>query len=167
MKKITYLFLLITTGLFSQTIEMPNMPEDGVVYQTTTLNAAVSASPTGPWDFSALNPVDQYDVTLIPIENSLYSTSQYPNTTHVKSFLSGDQTVVQFPGFTQSGYTYNGENSIIVNNYSTPLTIMPYPFSVGDSHSDAVYDISFTCPICPPICLEIMKLQLKLLLQVL
>ena len=150
MKKITYLFLLITTGLFSQTIEMPNMPEDGVVYQTTTLNAAVSASPTGPWDFSALNPVDQYDVTLIPIENSLYSTSQYPNTTHVKSFLSGDQTVVQFPGFTQSGYTYNGENSIIVNNYSTPLTIMPYPFSVGDSHSDAVYDISFTCPICPP-----------------
>ena len=129
---------------------MPSIPEDGVVYQTTTLNAAVSAPSSGPWDFTALNPVDQYDVTIIPIENSAYSTSEYPNTTHVKSFLSGDQQVVQFPGFTSAGYTYNGENSIIINNYSTPLTIMPYPFSVGDSHSDAVYDIEFTCPICPP-----------------
>ena len=150
MKKITFLILLFSSGIFSQTIEMPNIPEDGVVYQTTTLNAAVSASPTGPWDFSALNPVDQYDVTMIPIENSSYSTSEYPNTTHVKSFLSGDQQVVQFPGFTSNGYTYNGENSIIINNYPTPLTIMPYPFTVGDSHSDAVYEIEFTCPICPP-----------------
>ena len=150
MKKITFLILLFTSGIFSQTIEMPNIPEDGVVYQTTTLNAAVSASPTGPWDFSALNPVDQYDVTMIPIENSSYSTSEYPNTTHVKSFLSGDQQVIQFPGFTSTGYTYNGENSIIINNYSTPLTIMPYPFNVGDSHSDAVYEIEFTCPVCPP-----------------
>ena len=129
---------------------MPNIPEDGVVYQTTTLNAAVSASPAGPWDFSNLNPVDEYDVTMIPIENSSYSNSEYPNTTHVKSFLSGDQQVVQFPGFNSSGYTYNGENSIIINNYSTPLTIMPYPFSVGDTHSDAVYEIEFTCAICPP-----------------
>ena len=129
---------------------MPSIPEDGVVFQTTTLNAAVSAPSNGPWDFTALNPVDQYDVTIIPIENSAYSTSEYPNTTHVKSFLSGDQQVVQFPGFTSAGYTYNGENSIIINNYSTPLTIMPYPFSVGDTHSDAVYQIEFTCPICPP-----------------
>ena len=150
MKKITFLILFISSGIFSQTIQMPSIPEDGVVYQTTTLNEAISAPSSGPWDFTALNPVDQYDVTIIPIENSAYSTSEYPNTTHVKSFLSGDQQVVQFPGFTSAGYTYNGENSIIINNYSTPLTIMPYPFSVGDSHSDAVYDIEFTCPICPP-----------------
>ena len=150
MKRITFLILFISSGIFSQTIQMPSIPEDGVVYQTTTLNAAVSAPSTGPWDFTALNPVDEYDVTIIPIENSAYSTSEYPNTTHVKSFLSGDQQVIQFPGFSSTGYTYNGENSIIINNYSTPLTIMPYPFSVGDSHSDAVYDIEFTCPICPP-----------------
>ena len=43
MKKITYLILFITSGIFSQTIQMPSIPEDGVVYQTTTLNAAVSA----------------------------------------------------------------------------------------------------------------------------
>ena len=42
MKKITFLILFISSGIFSQTIEMPSIPEDGVVYQTTTLNAAVS-----------------------------------------------------------------------------------------------------------------------------
>ena len=150
MKKITFYILLFSSGIFSQTIEMPNIPEDGVVYETKTLNAAVSAPSTGPWDFSALNPVDQFEVYLIPIENSPYPTSQYPNTTHVKTFMSGNQPVVQFPGFTSTGYTYNGEESIIINNYSTPLTIMPYPFSVGDNHSDAVYDIEFTCAACPP-----------------
>ena len=129
---------------------MPDIPEDGVVYHTKTSNWTFGIPPSDSWDFSDFELDDEVDVTMIPIENSQYSSTQYPNTTHVKSFLSGDQEVIQFPGFTSSGYTYNGENSIIVNNYSTPLTIMPYPFSVGDSHSDAVYQIEFTCPICPP-----------------
>jgi len=284
MKKITCILLLFTTGIFSQTIQMPNIPEDGVIYQTKTLNSAIPicspepgayfvqmydgygdgwqstgievciddncesilvnsgnyeettvsvpegtgvlswnwagdsypdevflvvyapdgsllffgtglgpesmslyangaypeavwdatltdetssdfgnhtvmsvgllpitlCAPTDSWDFSEIDPVEEVEVTMIPIENSSYSSSEYPNTTHVKSFLSGDQSVVQFPGFTSSGYTYNGENSIINNNYSTSLTIMPYPFSVGDTHSDAVYDIPFDCAICPP-----------------
>jgi len=150
MKKITFLFLFFTTGVFAQTIQMPDIPEDGVVYHTKTSNWTFGIPPSDSWDFSDFELDDEVDVTMIPIENSQYSSTQYPNTTHVKSFLSGDQEVIQFPGFTSSGYTYNGENSIIVNNYSTPLTIMPYPFSVGDSHSDAVYQIEFTCPICPP-----------------
>ena len=150
MKKITFLILLFTTGIFAQTIQMPNIPEDGVVYHTKTSNWTFGIPPSDDWDFSNFELDDDVDVTMIPIENSQYSSTEYPNTTHVKSFLSGDQQVIQFPGFTSSGYTYNGENSIIVNNYSTPLTIMPYPFSVGDSHSDAEYQIEFTCPICPP-----------------
>jgi hypothetical protein len=149
MKKITFVLLLLTTGIFSQTIQMPNIPEEGVIYQTKTLNSTFGIPPSDSWDFSDFELNNEVDVTMIPIENSSFSSSLYPNTTHVKSFLSGDEQVVQFPGFTSSGYTYNGENSIIINNYSTPLTIMPYPFSVGDTHSDAVYDISFTCPVCP------------------
>ena len=287
MQKITFLLLLFTAGIFSQTIQMPDIPEDGIIYQTKTLNSAIpicSPAPPEPgdyivqmydgygdgwqsdgievcidancqdvtlasgnfaeytvsvpdgtgtlswnwagdlfldevflvvyapdgsllffgtglppdemslytngaypetvwaetlsdetspnfgnhvtmsvgllpitfceltdnWDFSGISYEAEVEVSMIPIENSSYSSSEYPNTTHVKSFLSGDQSVVQFPGFTSSGYTYNGENSIINNNYSTALTIMPYPFSVGDSHSDAVYDIPFDCAICPP-----------------
>ena len=150
MRNFTFIFLLISSGIFSQTIQMPTIPAEGVNYETVTLNAAVSVSAEGPWDFSALNPTSESVISMHPIENSQYSTSEYPNTTHVKYFMSGDQEVVQFPGFTENGYSYNGENSIIINNYSTPLTIMPYPFSVGDSHSDAIYQVEFTCPICPP-----------------
>ena len=93
---------------------------------------------------------DQSVISMQSIDDSPYSSSNYPNTTHVKYGTSGSQSVIQFPGFTSSGYTYNGENSIIVNNYATPLTINPYPFNVGDIHTDAVYDIPFTCGICPP-----------------
>ena len=121
MKKITFILLLFTTGIFSQTIQMPNIPEDGVVYQTKTMNSTFSIPPADSWDFSDFELVDEVDVTMIPIENSSFSSSVYPNTTHVKSFLSGDEQVIQFPGFTSSGYTYNGENSIIINNYSTPV----------------------------------------------
>ncbi len=150
MKKITFLLFLFSCTINSQTLQMPNIPSDGVIYETTTLNASLSVSPNGPWDFSNLNPVDQSDIAMQPIENSSYSITEYPNTTHIKSFMSGDQSVIQFPGFTESGYSYNGENSIIVNNYASPLILHPYPFTVGDSHSDEVTNIPFTCAICPP-----------------
>ncbi len=150
MKKITLLLLIFSCSIFSQTLQMPDIPSDGIVYETTTLNAFLDLSSNGPWDFSNLNPVDQSDIVMQPIENSSYSTTVYPNTTHIKSFMSGDQSVIQFPGFSENGYSYNGENSIIVNNYATPLILHPYPFSVGDSHTDEVNNIPFTCPICPP-----------------
>lgn len=151
MKKITFLFsLIITSSIYAQSLEMPNIPADGVNYETTTLNAYLSISTEGPWDFSSLNPIEESVISMQTIEDSPYSSSSYPNTTHVKYGTSGSQSVIQFPGFTSSGYTYNGENSIIVNNYATPLTINPYPFNVGDTHTDAVYDIPFTCGICPP-----------------
>jgi hypothetical protein len=151
MKKITFLLsLIITSSIYAQSLQMPDIPAEGVVYETLTLNSTFGIPPSDSWDFSDFEPVDQVDVTMIPIENSQYNAAAYPNTTHVKSFLSGSQQVVQFPGFTSTGYTYNGESSIIFNNYYAPLTIMPYPFSVGDTWTDAVYDIAFTCPICPP-----------------
>ncbi len=151
MKKITFLFLLIIAQTsISQTLQMPNIPAEGVNYETSTLNAYLSVSTEGPWDFSNLNPVDQSVISMQSIDDSPYSSSNYPNTTHVKYSTSGSESVIQFPGFTSSGYTYNGENSFITNNYATPLTINPYPFNVGDTHTDAVYDIPFTCSICPP-----------------
>ena len=151
MKKITYLLLFfITSSIYAQSLQMPNIPADGVNYETTTLNAYLSISTEGPWDFSSLNPIEESVISMQTIEDSPYSSSSYPNTTHVKYGTSGSQSVIQFPGFTSSGYTYNGENSIIVNNYATPLTINPYPFNVGDTHTDAVYDIPFDCAICPP-----------------
>ena len=60
MQKITFLFLLFTVGIFSQTIQMPNIPEDGVVYETKTLNSTFSIPPADSWDFSDFEPVDEY-----------------------------------------------------------------------------------------------------------
>ena len=82
---------------------MPDIPSDGIVYETTTLNTFLDLSPNGPWDFSNLNPVDQSDIVMQPIENSSYSTTVYPNTTHIKSFMSGDQSVIQFPDLVKMG----------------------------------------------------------------
>ena len=128
MKKITFLLsLIITSSIYAQSLEMPNIPAEGVNYETSTLDAYLSVSTEGPWDFTNLNPVDQSVISMQSIDDSPYSSSNYPNTTHVKYGTSGSQSVIQFPGFTSSGYTYNGENSIIVNNYATPLTINPYP----------------------------------------
>ena len=141
MKKITLFFVLISTGLFSQSLQMPNIPSEGVTYQTSYINAYLNVSSTGPWDFTNLNPVDQSEVSLQSIEDSNFSTAVYPNTTHIKYGTD----LIQYPGFTTSGYTYNGENSIIITNYSTPLTIHPFPFNVGDTHADGVFNIPFTC----------------------
>ena len=70
MRKITFLLLLFTAGIFSQTIQMPNIPEDGVVYETKTLNSTFSIPPADSWDFSDFEPVDEYDITMLPIENT-------------------------------------------------------------------------------------------------
>ena len=152
MKKITILLsLIITSSIFAQSLQMPNIPAEGVNYETTTLDDVIFISDEGPWDFTQFNNLpDQSVISMQTIDDSPYSSSNYPNTTHVKYSTSGSQSVIQFPGFTSSGYTYNGENSIIITNYATPLTINPYPFNVGDTHTDAIYDVPFTCGICPP-----------------
>ena len=147
MKKITILLLIFSVSTYAQTLQMPNIPSEGVTYETVSQNAIISVDQ--PWDYSSLNPIDVSNVSLQLIEDSQYSPSLYPNTTHVKYGTSGDQSVVQFPGFTETGYSYNGELSIIENNYETPLIINPYPFTVGDTHTDAIYDVSFTCAVCP------------------
>ena len=151
MKKITLFISFIFSGIiFSQTLEMPNIPAEGVNYETLTFDSYLTIPTTGPWDFSNITAqFQESDIEMIPIASTEYS-GQYPNSTHVKTSMFGTQLVEQFPGFTESGYTYNGENSVIITNYSTPLVLHPYPFSVGDTHSDGIYDVPFTCNGCPP-----------------
>ena len=151
MKKITLFISFIFSGIiFSQTLEMPNIPAEGVNYETLTFDSYLTIPTTGPWDFSNITAqFQESDIEMVPIADTEYS-GQYPNSTHVKTSMFGSQLVVQFPGFTETGYTYNGENSVIITNYSTPLVLHPYPFSVGDIHSDGIYDVPFTCNGCPP-----------------
>ena len=54
MKKITFLLsLIITSSIYAQSLEMPNIPAEGVNYETSTLDDVYCLSRTeGPWDFS-------------------------------------------------------------------------------------------------------------------
>ena len=107
MKKITILLsLIITSSIFAQSLQMPNIPAEGVNYETRTLDDVIFISDQGPWDFTQYNNLpDQSVISMQSIDDSPYSSSNYPNTTHVKYGTSGSQSVIQFPGFTSSGYT--------------------------------------------------------------
>jgi hypothetical protein len=53
MKKITFLLsLIITSSIYAQSLEMPNIPADGVNYETRTLDDVIFISDQGPWDFT-------------------------------------------------------------------------------------------------------------------
>ncbi len=48
MKRITFLFLLIIAQTsISQTLQMPNIPAEGVNYETTTLDDVIATSVVG------------------------------------------------------------------------------------------------------------------------
>ena len=56
MKKITFLLILIiTSSIYAQSLEMPNIPADGVNYETRTLDDVIFISDQGPWDFTQYN----------------------------------------------------------------------------------------------------------------
>ena len=152
MKKITILFLLIfTSSIYSQTLEMPNIPSEGITYEVVVKNSQPSnsswnTSTTGPWDFSNESLDLSTVIQIAPVSDSQFS-SDYPNASHVK-YEDGYEF---FLGFEVDAYTFHGERSVINTSYSSPITINPYPFSLGDAvYADNVVDEEFTCSVCPP-----------------
>ena len=131
---------------FSQTLEMPNFP-DGVnyLYDVSVKNQLIEFSEDGDWDFSEVTTDSDSAVQIIPIADSP-DAEDYPNATHVK-YEDGN---ILFLGFEPTQYTYNGEQTFIDNSYVTPLVLIPYPFNVGETHTDGVFNIPFTCSGCPP-----------------
>ncbi|MDG1063871.1 MAG: GEVED domain-containing protein [Flavobacteriaceae bacterium] len=129
----------------SAQITQPTIPVDGINYYMDTRGVFLNASTTGPWDFSSVNPDDSREIAIQPIEDSPYAT-EYPNSTHAYY----EDGFVQFPGYTSTEYTYNGEQSFLLSNYPTPLVIHPYPFNVGDVHTDGIFNVPFEVPGGPP-----------------
>ncbi len=56
MKKITFLLsLIITSSIYAQSLEMPNIPAEGVNYETSTLDAVIlSVSNRGSLGFFSI-----------------------------------------------------------------------------------------------------------------
>lgn len=142
---LTIVFVSILSVIQSQTLNMPNIPADGITYPFVMKYDTTTCSEQGPWDFSNVTTSGTEDIQIMPISSSPLA-SNYPGATHVL-FEEGNQF---FVGFDPNAYSFHGEVSIITSSYANPLIIHPYPFGLGDVHSDSELDIPFTVPGGPP-----------------
>lgn len=146
MKKILlFVCLIISQITFAQILEMPNFPDGVIIYDVSIKDQVIDFSEDGDWDFSEVTTDSDSAVQITPISDSP-DADDYPNATHVK-YEDGN---IVFLGFEPTQYTYHGEQTFIDNTYATPLVLTPYPFNVGDTHTDGVFNIPFTCSGCPP-----------------
>ena len=146
MKKHLLIILLALSQIaFSQTLEMPNFPDGVIIYDVSIKNQFIDFSEDGDWDFSEVSTDIDSAIQITPISDSP-DAEDYPNATHAK-YEDGN---ILFLGFEPTQYTYNGEQTFIDDSYVTPLVLIPYPFNVGETHTDGVFNIPFTCSGCPP-----------------
>ena len=144
--KILSISLLIASLSQAQTMHAPNIPETGVSYPVSIKNDTINISTQGDWDFSNVTTNSDNNVMISPISIGSNFSNNYPNATHVK-YEDGDKF---FLGFDSTAYTFHGEISVLTSSYPSPLVIHPYPFNVGDTHTDSEFNISFTIPNGPP-----------------
>lgn len=144
-KHLLIIFLALSQITFSQTLEMPNFPDGVIIYDVSIKNQLIDFSDDGDWDFSEVTTDSDSAVQITPISDSP-DAEDYPNATHVK-YEDGN---ILFLGFEPTQYTYHGEQTIINTIYPSPLVVNPYPFNTGDTHTDGIFNIPFTCSGCPP-----------------
>ena len=144
-KHLLIIFLALSQIAFSQTLEMPNFPDGVIIYDVSIKNQFIDFSEDGDWDFSDISTDIDSAIQITPISDSP-DAEDYPNATHAKY----EDWNILFLGFEPTKYTYNGEQTFIDDSYVTPLVLIPYPFNVGETHTDGVFNIPFTCSGCPP-----------------
>jgi hypothetical protein len=118
----------------AQTIQKPVIPEKGVGYTIEVKNDTLAFKRSGDWDFSGLTGLIQWTpIEIAPIYSNP-SSADYPNATHVKD----------------DGFTFHGEKTVLSSIYEESLTVMPYPFGVGDKHEERKNENPFTVVNGPP-----------------
>ena len=144
-KLLLFCFVLGTQIAFGQGLMNPTIPPSGILYQVATKADTIGFSNQGDWDFLAVVTDNNATIEVLPVSSSS-SAGNYPNATHVK-YEDGNEF---FLGFSNSEYSFHGEISVLTSSYASPLVLHPYPFSVGDIHSDFQFDVPFTVPGGPP-----------------
>ena len=133
----TLLFYVIFFTLHAQSITDPNLPAEGKVMNFDQIDDTIAVSNVGPWDFSTLNPTDSYTMSVFPIDSSANAFA-FPAATHVLVSAPGEF----FMGYEQNGITNHGRISSgftgFTTNYSTPLTLIPFPFDANTVHVDSI-----------------------------
>jgi len=145
-----YLLLVLSASLLgpanAQTIQKPTIPEKGVGYNIEVKNDTLAFKRSGDWDFSSLTGLVQWTPTEIAPIDSNPSSADYPNATHVKYEDDGEFML----GYRDDGFTFHGEKTVLSSIYEEPLTVMPYPFGVGDKHEERKNENPFTVVNGPP-----------------
>ncbi len=145
-----YLLLVLSASLLgpanAQTIQKPTIPEKGVGYNIEVKNDTLAFKRSGDWDFSSLTGLIQWTPTEISPIDSNPSSADYPNATHVKYEDDGEFML----GYRDDGFTFHGEKTVLSSIYEEPLTVMPYPFGVGDKHEERKNENPFTVVNGPP-----------------
>ena len=145
-----YLLLVLSASLLgpanAQTIQKPTIPEKGVGYNIEVKNDTLAFKRSGDWDFSSLTGLIQWTPTEIAPIYSNPSSADYPNATHVKYEDDGEFML----GYRDDGFTFHGEKTVLSSIYEEPLTVMPYPFGVGDKHEERKNENPFTVVNGPP-----------------
>lgn len=134
-KTLTCIFLC--ANINAQILTMPQIDTTinytlNVRYISDTISIQ---SNQGPWDFSSGSLLNSSSKTkeLIPIFNTSYSLD-YPHAT----WRYTDNGSHNFIGINNDSWTYNGEISFVTTEYSTPLILLPFPFSAGQTHVDSI-----------------------------
>lgn len=65
---------------FSQTLEMPNLPDGLITYDVSVKNQLIEFSDDGDWDFSEVTTDSDSAIQIIPIADSP-DAEDYPNAT--------------------------------------------------------------------------------------
>ena len=133
----TLLFSVTLFTLHAQSITDPNLPSEGKVMNFDQIDDTIAVSNAGPWDFSTINPTDSYTMSVFPIDSSSNAFA-FPAATHVLVSATGEF----FMGYDQNGITNHGRISSgftgFTTNYSTPLTLIPFPFDANTVHVDSI-----------------------------
>lgn len=131
---VTLLLVASSTIGYSQSINMPVIPEDGVTIKFDQIDETVSFDSSPPWDFSSQTVASEYSMSVLPVDASS-SASNYPNATHVLQSDNGEF----FLGYESNSVTSYGKiGTSTTTNYSTPLVLVNFPISSSTVHADSI-----------------------------
>ena len=133
----TLLFSVTLFTLHAQSITDPSLPAEGKVMNFDQIDDTIAVSCCSPWDFSTINPTASYTMSVFPIDSS-FNGFAYPAASHVLVSATGEF----FMGYDQNGITNHGRISSgftgFTTNYTTPLTLIPFPFDANTVHVDSI-----------------------------
>ena len=125
--------ILSSSFVSAQSISCPNIPW-GMTMKFDQVDDTVLVSNNGPWDFSSVSSVIDYEMKVLPLDSSIHA-SNYPNATHVLKSDNGEF----FLSYESNSLKSHGKVSpTTTSSYANALTLVPFPFNSSLNHADSI-----------------------------